>query len=108
MNKHRKKCDHLKQIRKNVADAVGVDLKQTECTYEGDCKGTCPKCQQEEKTLAKALLQGTAVAASAAIMLAGCASNNDYYGDGYAGGLMEPEVYIDEPALEGDIAIIEE
>ena len=72
MNKHKEKCNHLKAIRKNMADALGVELNQTECTYEGDCKGTCPKCQQEEKKLSAVLLKGTAVATSAALMLAGC------------------------------------
>jgi hypothetical protein len=72
MNKHRKKCDHLKQVRKNVADSLGIDLKQTVCTYEGDCKGTCPKCEYEEKVLSKALLKSTAVVASAALMFTAC------------------------------------
>ena len=118
MNKHRKKCDHLKQIRKNMADSLGVDLKQTECTYEGECSGTCPKCQQEEKILSKALLAGTAVAASAAIMLTGCASDYDdiaggqddgksYYDSMIDGGMTGPEYY-EEETLEGDVAYIPE
>ena len=73
MNKHREKCNHLKEIRKNMAEELGVELNQTVCTFEGDCKGTCPKCEQEERKLSKALLKGTAVAASAAMMLTGCA-----------------------------------
>lgn len=106
MNKHREKCEHLKQIRKNMADSLGVDLKQTVCTYEGECSGTCPKCQQEEKVLSKALLAGTAVVASAAIMLTGC--GNDY--DHIVGGLevVEPEVEIEEYELEGDVAYVGE
>ena len=72
MNKHRKKCEHLKEIRKNVAKAIGVELNQSECTFEGDCKGTCPKCRQEEQKLSKALLAGSAVAAGMALMLSGC------------------------------------
>ena len=51
MNKQKKKCEHLKQIRKNVADAIGVELNQSVCTFEGECKGTCPKCEQEERKL---------------------------------------------------------
>ena len=119
MNKHRKKCDHLKQIRKSMADSLGVDLKQTVCTYEGDCSGTCPKCQQEEKVLSKALMAGTAVVASAAIMLTGCGSDYDdiaggqddganYYDTMIDGGLEGPEVEIEEYVLEGDVAYIGE
>lgn len=103
MNKHREKCDHLKQIRKNVADSLGVDLKQTVCTYEGECSGTCPKCQQEEKMLSKALLAGTAVAASAAIMLTGCT-----VGPYATEGVTNPDFEIEEYALEGDVAYTDE
>ena len=35
MNKHREKCNHLKEIRKNMADELGIELNQTVCTYEG-------------------------------------------------------------------------
>lgn len=127
MNKHRKKCDHLKQVRKNVADSLGIDLKQTVCTYEGDCKGTCPKCEYEEKVLSKALLKSTAVVASAALMLTACGNlEGDVEVGGYEdemidGGMTGPEDFEDtnlvgeeevlegEPAvLEGDIAYIEE
>ena len=73
MDKHREKCKRLKEIRKRMADCLGIDLHQRECTYQGDCKGTCPKCRQEEETLNKALLgRATAVAVSAGVMLTGC------------------------------------
>ena len=51
MNKHKQKCDKLKQVRKDIADKIGVDLHQKECTFSGDCTGTCPKCKQEEEIL---------------------------------------------------------
>lgn len=118
MNKHRKKCDHLKEIRKNMADALGVELNQTVCTYEGDCKGTCPKCQQEEKVLSKTLLAGTAVVASAAILLTGCSNEydeiagaqddgTDYYDSMIDGGMSGPEYY-EEETLAGDVVYIPE
>ena len=91
MNKHKKKCEHLREIRKNVAKAIGVELNQSECTFEGDCKGTCPKCRQEEQKLSKALLAGSAVAAGMALMLSGCANK------------MEDPI-----ELEGDVAFEEE
>lgn len=72
---HKKKCNELKQIRKSVADALGIDLKQRECTFQGECKGTCPKCMQEEKTLNKALLGGTIAATS--LLLTACTLPND-------------------------------
>lgn len=97
MNKHKKKCEHLKQIRKNVADAIGVELNQSVCTFEGECKGTCPKCEQEEQKLSKALLlKGTAVAASAAMLLTGCAPEKS----ALTGDMPNPDNYMDE--LEGE------
>ena len=73
MNIHKEKCKRLKAIRKKLADGLGIDLKQRECTFEGECRGTCPKCRQEEEALNRALLgKAAAVAVSAGIMLTGC------------------------------------
>ena len=126
MNKHRKKCDHLKQVRKNVADSLGIDLRQTVCTYEGDCKGTCPKCENEEKILSKALLKSTAVVAGAALMFTACGKpekidihlEGDLDIGGYEdemidGGMTGPEDFEDtnlvgeEEVLEGELAVLE-
>ncbi len=68
---NKEKCRELKSIRKKMAEKLGVELNQTECTYEGECRGTCPKCQSEEKKLNRVLLSG-AVAATV-IALSGCA-----------------------------------
>lgn len=73
MNIHKEKCKRLKAIRKKLADGLGIDLKQRECTFEGECRGTCPKCRQEEEALNRALLgKAAAVAVSAGILLTGC------------------------------------
>lgn len=47
MKKGKDKCEILKEIRKYVAKKYGLDYEPTECTHEGDCKGTCPKCEAE-------------------------------------------------------------
>ncbi|MCQ2518958.1 MAG: hypothetical protein MJ107_00360 [Lachnospiraceae bacterium] len=65
----------MKSFRKFIADKIGVNLHQTECTYEGECQGTCPKCKKEEEVLNKALLTKGAVAAATlatTVTLAGC------------------------------------
>lgn len=54
---HKEKCKELKQIRARMAEDLGVDLHQTECTYQGYCSGTCPKCRQEELMLNAALIK---------------------------------------------------
>lgn len=61
---HKEKCKELKAMRKEMADKIGLDLHQTECTYKGECSGTCPRCMQEEKKLNKALLAGGIALAS--------------------------------------------
>ena len=40
-------CDTLKAIRKQIADANGIDYSPEECHFTGECKGTCPKCEQD-------------------------------------------------------------
>lgn len=77
---HKEKCKKMKSIRKTIADKLGVDLHQRKCTYQGDCKGTCPRCEQEEKTLNKILLKNSAAVAGlamTAISITGCGSVED-------------------------------
>ena len=49
------KCEFLKEIRKNMADANGISYEPRECDYEGDCSGTCPFCEKEATDLLAAL-----------------------------------------------------
>ena len=76
---HKEKCKQLMKIRKIMADKLGVDLHQRECTFEGKCSGTCPKCKQEEEILNKAILQRTVAAGVATTMgvsMVGCSISN--------------------------------
>ena len=74
---NKEKCKILKEIRKETAEKIGVELNQIECTYKGECSGTCPKCRQEEEKLNKALLGGkvAAVALASSLALAGCTTD---------------------------------
>ena len=47
----KEKCEFLKGIRKRMAEANGIPYEPRECTYEGDCIGTCPFCEKEAKDL---------------------------------------------------------
>lgn len=71
---HKERCKELKGIRKVLADKLGIDLKQTECKYQGECKGTCPKCEKEESILKKALLSGAV--GLTAVTLAACGTDS--------------------------------
>ena len=51
MNKGKVTCEKLKAIRREVAEKLGIEYSPKECTFEGDCLGTCPLCQQETDML---------------------------------------------------------
>ena len=49
--KGKDKCEFLKGIRKRMAEVNGIPYEPRECTYEGDCTGTCPFCEKEAAEL---------------------------------------------------------
>lgn len=51
------KCDYLKKIRENIAKHYGIPFQTKECGFEGECKGSCPKCEQEVRYLEMELLK---------------------------------------------------
>lgn len=44
-------CQHLKAIRRSIAEENGISLEIPECTYQGPCSGTCPRCEAEVRYL---------------------------------------------------------
>ena len=48
-------CKILKEIRKQIAAENDIKLVVEECTYQGDCLGTCPKCEAEVRYLEREL-----------------------------------------------------
>ena len=79
--KGKNKCKILKQIRQRIADENDIPLVTQECSYQGECSGTCPKCEQElrylEQQLARRQTLGkrvtvTALAAGLLASLTGC------------------------------------
>lgn len=106
------KCKILKQIRQKIADENDIPYVTRECTYQGECKGTCPKCEAElrylEQELAKrqALGKGVAVAALAASLTfaSGCVSS------ALAGDVADDPATATKPTdeqidvLEGEVA----
>lgn len=45
------KCKLLKQIRQRIADENDIPYVTRECTHQGECRGTCPKCEAELRYL---------------------------------------------------------
>ena len=75
MYKGKATCKILKDIRKQIADENDIAFVTSECKYQGDCTGTCPKCEAElrylEEELRKRKRMGkTAIVAGLSIGLA--------------------------------------
>ena len=48
-------CEALKEVRKRIAEENDIPLETEECTYKGECRGTCPRCEAEVRYLENAL-----------------------------------------------------
>jgi len=57
MNRGKDICKELKAVRKQIAEENGIPLEIKECTYQGPCRGTCPRCESEVRFLENALAQ---------------------------------------------------
>ena len=60
-------CKELKAIRKRVADENQIPLEQHECTYDGPCNGTCPRCEAEVRYLEAELHRRMTLGKAAAV-----------------------------------------
>lgn len=47
----KEKCKLLKAIRREIAENNGIVYLTSECSFEGECSGTCPKCDAEIRYL---------------------------------------------------------
>ena len=77
------KCDTLREIRKSIAVANDIQFESQDCTHEGECSGTCPKCEEELGALEGEILarqmagESTMLSGVAAGMVAQPASDDD-------------------------------
>ena len=55
MSRGKSICSVLKTIRKQVADANGIEYEPRECHHQGDCRGTCPACEAEVRYIQQQL-----------------------------------------------------
>ena len=47
MSRGKRTCKILKEIRQQIADNNEIEYITSECHFQGECKGTCPKCESE-------------------------------------------------------------
>lgn len=69
MARGKQTCKILKEIRRQIAEANGIEFVTSECRYKGDCLGTCPKCESEVRYLEQQLRARSL--AGKAVVLAG-------------------------------------
>lgn len=69
MGKGKDTCRQLKEIRRQIAMANDIRLVIEECTYKGECEGTCPRCEAEVRYLESQLRQRQML--GKAVMVAG-------------------------------------
>lgn len=110
MTRGKEICGILKDIRRRIADANGIEYVAAECRYEGDCSGTCPRCEAEAAALWRQLdmrrAAGRAVvlAGLSAGLLTASAQSSGGAGQGCGSchsGCQPAEVSSRNPAAEG-------
>ena len=132
----KEKCRALKEIRGQIARENDIPFAVSQCTYQGECRGTCPKCEAElrylerELAIRKGLGKAVAVVGISASVCAGltACSPMDSVQDFFqgpengsdleiAGNISEAEPFTEMPdlnvegmveELQGDIAPLEE
>ncbi len=100
------KCKILKQIRQQIAAENDIAFVTSECKYQGECAGTCPKCEAEvrylEQQLQKRRQAGKTVvvagiAAALIVTASGCVETHT------GGDPLPPVTQSQTESLDGDI-----
>lgn len=131
--KGKQRCKILKEIRRQIAQNNDIEFITSECKHQGDCLGTCPKCEAEVRYLERELekrqrlgkavtIAGLAVTLSASA--AGCmllvdqvdgdmlppAADSQSIADTEESDIVEGEMVeettTDYPELQGDLVYI--
>ncbi len=64
----KEKCKILKQIRAEIARQNDIEWVVSECKHQGNCRGTCPKCEYEVRQLEAALARREALGKKVAVV----------------------------------------
>ena len=67
MTRGKRTCKILKEIRQEIADKNEIAYTSAECHFEGECQGTCPKCEAELKYIENELHKRTRLGKTATI-----------------------------------------
>ena len=119
MARGKQTCKILKEIRRQIAEANGIEFATSECRYKGDCLGTCPKCEAEVRYLEQQLrarsIAGKAIAlagiSAGMILMSGCSGTSSNQSSETLQG--EPEASVEQIEVtdtieEGELPAIED
>ena len=90
----KQKCRILKEIRQKIADENDIPYVTRECTHQGNCSGTCPRCESELRYLENQLqirsslgkkIKVAALCAGMALTAAGCSTISTVIGNNKPG-----------------------
>ncbi len=108
MNRGKDICKELKAVRRQIAEENGIALEIPECTYNGPCKGTCPRCESEvrflETELAKRIKLGKVAKVAGLALTLGAAGTVSAQVNSDNKGVMLDAVNVETekvPTIEG-------
>lgn len=78
MEKGKKKCNALRELRMKIAKANDIEYTPVKCTHKGDCLGTCPMCESELEYLANKMKERQDEGLP--VVLEGLVEDKDFYG----------------------------
>ncbi len=103
----KEKCKILKEIRQKIADENDIPYVTRECTHQGNCRGTCPKCESEMRYLENQLrirsslgkkIKVAALCAGMALTAAGCSAVSAVIDQGKGADDLSGMVPMESPA----------
>ena len=104
MNKGKEICNILKEIRQQVAEKNDIEFETSDCHFQGECKGTCPKCESEVRYLENELYRRsklkkavniTGISLGVALTVAACKDDDNLEGDPVIAGMISSE-YVED------------
>ena len=102
----KRKCRILKEIRQRIADENDIPYVTRECSFQGDCKGTCPRCESELRYLEQQLalreslgrrVTLAALCAGMTLSTAGCTMFLSPKGSGGEENALSGAIAVEEP-----------
>lgn len=103
----KQKCKILKEIRQKIADENDIPYVTRECTHQGNCSGTCPRCESELRYLENQLqirsslgkkIKVAALCAGMALTAAGCSTISTVIGNNKPADDLSGMVAYETPA----------